>query len=88
MRNYLPWSAQAGSPVKALRDWMRKVGWHEVSPWKWKRYNNAVVEAGPSTGEEFHAPPTSQLEDACGVAQSHNTCADVGNLDEVDLAAA
>ena len=52
MRSSLPWSAQAGSPVTALRGWMKKLGWQEVSPWKWKWYNNVVVEAGPSTGQE------------------------------------
>eukprot|EP00435_Cladocopium_sp_Y103_P068465 s1007_g31.t1 len=51
MRRYIPWTNQAGSPVKALRDWMQKIGWCEICPWKWRWYN-VVVEAGASTGAD------------------------------------
>ena len=30
------WSRHAGSPVAALRNWLRDKGWVEHSPWEWK----------------------------------------------------
>ena len=52
MRSALTWTKQAGTPVKALRDWLQSMGWRELGPWKWGWHNTFRIEASTNFAEE------------------------------------